>query len=99
MPRKLTPSAALATKLKSEIENRETQHRKEMEGPLHPSVGLLCKLGSIIVHAEEAASPDGHPFDNIALRSLTTDPEVLQWLAVMRKAAFLPVKRGNPDAA
>jgi hypothetical protein len=30
---------------------------------LQPSPALLCKLGSIIVHVEEASEPGGHPFD------------------------------------
>jgi hypothetical protein len=59
---------------------------------LKPSPALLCKLGSIIVHAEEGASAQGHPFDVIALRQLLADPEVKQWLDDMAAAALLPVK-------
>lgn len=58
-----------------------------------PSAALLCKLGSIIVHAEEAASSDGHLFDRIALQSLMRDPEVIEWLRGMRANALLPEKR------
>lgn len=32
---------------------------------LKPSPMLLCLLGSIVVHAEELLSPDGHAFDKI----------------------------------
>jgi hypothetical protein len=60
---------------------------------MHPSASLLCKLGSIIVHAEEAVSADGHQFDLIALKQLIADPEVDSWLKGMQTAAFLPVKR------
>lgn len=61
--------------------------------PLKPSAALLCKLGSIIVHAEELASPTGHGFDKIALEQLMKDPEVAEWMAGMRSMAMLPVKR------
>lgn len=61
--------------------------------PLRASPSLLCKLGSIIVHAEEANSTDGHDFDAIALAGLLADVEVIEWLDAMQKRAFLPVKR------
>lgn len=57
------------------------------------SPALLCKLGSIIVHAEELRSPDGHEFDAMALDALLKDAEVVQWLDAMRAAAMLPVRR------
>ncbi len=60
---------------------------------LKPSTQLLCKLGSIAVHAQELASPDGHEFDRIALAALLQDAEVIAWLSDMDSAAFLPKKR------
>jgi hypothetical protein len=54
---------------------------------------LQCKLGSILVHAEEAIEPRGHPFDVIAMRQLLYDPEVRGWRAEMDRLALLPVKR------
>ncbi len=65
----------------------------KVDGPLSPSAALLCKLGSIIVHAEELTSPKGHVVDKIALEQLTNDPEVQAWMEAMRKMAMLPVKR------
>lgn len=59
--------------------------------PHAPSVSLLVKLGSLIVHHEEAASADGHPFDKAAIRSLRDDPEVVAWIAAM--GVLLPRKR------
>lgn len=59
--------------------------------PLKPSHSLLCKLGSIAVHAEEAISPKGHSLDVSVLRSLLADPEVKQWIKDM--GVYLPVKR------
>jgi hypothetical protein len=56
-------------------------------------VSLLCKLGSIAVHADELTSPSGHEFDLAVLKGLLIDPEVVAWMAGMRKASFLPVKR------
>ena len=61
--------------------------------PLKPSPNLLAKLGSVIVHVEEAAAPGGHPFDVTAIRSILADPEVAEWMKGMGKLALLPVKR------
>lgn len=74
---------------------RDAAHHEEMQGTLHPSISVLCKLGSIVVHVDEATSPDGHQFDTVALKGLIADPEVSAWLDGMRKAAFLPVKRNE----
>lgn len=64
-----------------------------MNDVLHPAASLLVKLGSILVHAEELLSPDGHHFDRIALQQLMQDPEVAEWLKAMDAMAFLPKKR------
>ena len=37
--------------------------------PLKPSVRLLVKLGSLIVHYEESFSKDRHEFDIAAIRT------------------------------
>lgn len=60
--------------------------------PLKPSPTLLCKLGSVLVHAEELTSPAGHIFDREAFLT-AWDSEVQAWMEEMRKLAFLPVKR------
>lgn len=60
---------------------------------LQPSVGLLVKLGSIIVHADEFTSPGGHEFDLHAMKTLLADPEVAAWLKAGTAAAMLPHKR------
>ena len=64
-----------------------------MSDPLKPSLTLLCKLGSVIVHAEEFFSPKGHPLDKAALDTALQDDEVQEWLVAMGKMAMLPVKR------
>ena len=64
-----------------------------MNDPLKPSLSLLIKLGSVIVHQEELASEKGHHFDKSALEAVRNDPEVVEWLAKMTALAFLPVKR------
>ena len=64
-----------------------------MSDPLKPSVSLLVKLGSLIVHLEESQSANGHTFDKVAAEGLQNDPEVQQWLIAMTKMAMLPVKR------
>ena len=58
-----------------------------------PSTQLLCKLGSVVVHAEELLSPSGHAFDRTALDALLCDHEVCEWLARMRELALIPEKR------
>ena len=61
--------------------------------PLAPSAGLLCKLGSLIVHADEGSSKNAHQADVDAFLALLVDPEVQEWLAAMRALSLLPVKR------
>jgi hypothetical protein len=66
---------------------------------IEPSLSLLCKLGSIVVHADEATEPDAsgnlitvkRHFDIAALRALLDDPEVKDWIKGM--GALLPLKR------
>jgi len=70
-----------------------TKKVREMVDVFNPPVGLLCKLGSIIVHAEEGSGEDSHDFDWVALRTLLADREVQQWLDGMRAKALVPVKR------
>ena len=62
-----------------------------MSDPLKPSLALLAKLGSIVVHAEEMISPNGHRFDRAVFQALLGDPEVRTWLKAM--TVYLPVKR------
>ena len=61
--------------------------------PMAPSTTLLMKLGSIVVHADEATEPGGHSFDIAALRPLIEDPEVKEWIKSM--GALLPLKRSE----
>lgn len=79
----------MAKKAAKKLEKKETTGKD----PLQPSVTLLIKLGSAIVHADEFLSPKGHPFDKEAFMSCLNDPEVKEWIVEMTKMAFLPVKR------
>lgn len=67
----------------------------EKTAPLQPSPALLCKLGSIAVHADEMMSADGHDFDKIALQGLISDPEVSDWIKQMNAMAMVPRKRSQ----
>ena len=60
---------------------------------LQPAAALLCKLGSIAVHAEEFLSPSGHEADKLAFDQLMRDPEVREWIDTMDKLGFVPKKR------
>lgn len=64
-----------------------------MSDPFKPSVALLMKLGSAIVHADEYLSAGGHQFDRDAFASNLADPEVVAWLEAMDAQALLPRKR------
>lgn len=59
------------------------------------SVTLAAKLASIIVHADEWSSPDGHPFDAAAMRALIADREVVDWVNRITEAGLAPVKRSK----
>lgn len=65
--------------------------------PFYPSTALLCKLGSIVVHAEEMVSPTGHGYDKVAMEQLLNDSEVVEWLKAMNAQALLPQKRTMED--
>lgn len=64
-----------------------------MSDPLKPSIGLLVKLGSIAVHTEELLSLKGHEYDREAIKSLLSDPDIIEWRKQMDIMAMLPVKR------
>ena len=59
--------------------------------PLKPPLTLLCKVASIVVHAEELISPKGHIFDHEAFKTAFQDKEVQDWLKAM--GPFVPAKR------
>jgi hypothetical protein len=56
-------------------------------------LGTAIKLVSIVVHAEEMLSPDGHYFDKDVIAGLLRDPDVRAVLDDKRNAVFLPLKR------
>lgn len=66
-----------------------------MSDPLKPSVALIAKLGSVVVHAQEAFSPNAHPLDVEAIRGLAADPEITEWLSALQKQGLVPVKRAT----
>lgn len=67
-----------------------------MADMMKPSAALLVKLGSIIVHFDEATAPGGHAYDIQAAHQLLADEEVAEWMKQMGAAAMLPVKRSEP---
>ncbi len=64
-----------------------------MSDPLKPPITILIKLGSITVHVDEMLSAHGHDFDRIAIESLLSDPELVEWLKQMTSLALLPLNR------
>ncbi len=64
-----------------------------MSDPLNPTAKLLCKLGSIAVHAEEFTGKDSHHFDLEAIKSLLQDEEIVTWLKQMEAMALIPERR------
>lgn len=66
---------------------------RAMVDAFSPPLGLLCKLGSIVVHVDEGSSDAGHAYDWTAARSLIADREVQEWLTAMDAKGFLPKRR------
>jgi hypothetical protein len=71
---------------------KKAQQKKDV---LQPEAGLLIKLGSALIHAEEFLSPDGHPLDKNTFDSLMQQPDVREWIDGMNELAFLPRKRSS----
>ena len=57
------------------------------------SSGLVIKLASVAVHAQELMSPKGHMLDKSAIQGLLIDPEVAECLQELKELGLLPVKR------
>jgi len=64
-----------------------------MSALMIPKPALLCKLGSIAVHAKEFLGPNGHAFDRAALEALLDDDDVRRWLREMDTHALIPRTR------
>lgn len=71
--------------------------KNESNDPLQPSIALLCKLGSIVVHVDEMMGITGHQFDPEAIKSLLADAELQSWIKKMNAMAMLPKKRSIED--
>lgn len=56
------------------------------------NIGIVAKLGSIIVHLEEYLETY-EEFDLDAAKGLLADPEVITVMGTLRAMALLPVKR------
>ena len=69
------------------------RQKMSQNDPLKPDLQLLVKLGSLIVHYEEATGPNGHYFDRNTIDDITKHADVQEWFDGMRKMALLPVKR------
>lgn len=84
-----SPKFGNSDQLKKDIERSD---RRAGRNPAYqPSLGLLAKLGSIIVHADELLSVSGHEFDTAVLRQLLKDRDVQAW--VQQMGPLLPKKR------
>jgi hypothetical protein len=59
----------------------------------NPSMVLLVKLGSLIVHYQEYTSGNGHQFDKTVIDALEADQQVVEWMKQMNDLALLPKKR------
>lgn len=71
------------------------ENKKRLDAILKPDVGLLIKLGSIIVHYEEYNSSNGHFLDLQTVESLMEEEDVKEWFEGMSKMALLPQKRNK----
>lgn len=64
---------------------------------LTPSMALLAKIGSVIVHFDEYHSTDGHAHDFESAMQLLNDIEVKVWLARMKELALIPELRNKKE--
>lgn len=71
-------------------------NKNEPYSAFTPSYSLIAKVGSILVHVEEATGDDGHEFDWATIRQLLADREVQEWLDGLRRHALVPVQRKQP---
>ena len=67
------------------------QGEKRMNDTEKPTLLLLVKLGSIVVHTDELLGPDGRNLDKQIVQGLIADPEVQKWIKAM--GPLLPAKR------
>lgn len=77
-----------------EKKKQKSSARRElsaMDKALHPSQGLLCKIGSALVHADEYLGTDGREIDRKEFRARMDEAEVQQWIKDM--GVLLPLKR------
>jgi hypothetical protein len=56
-----------------------------MQNPLQPSEALMLKLGAVVVRAYQFVEPSGSMHDLVQLQKHLADPEVLDWIAQMRR--------------
>lgn len=68
--------------------------KKKKLDPLKPSLVVLVKLGSAVVHAKEAMSIDARPVDKQEFNELFKEPDLAKWINDMTAMALLPVMRG-----
>lgn len=68
-----------------------------MSDPLKPSMALLCKLSSALVHAAEFCSADSDNFDLVALAAALDDAEVREWVERMIDLGLAALPRRGPN--
>lgn len=99
MPTEGDPDCAFMVRASYRVGNSMGQGGVRMIGdmvnqpPTMPPLDLLCKLGSIARHVEEATADGGSHFDVAALQALIGDKQVLKWMSQMDKMALLSVRR------
>jgi len=81
----------VTTNIQRSVERDIKREQARQKAALTLAPTLASKLVSIVVHAEEMMSADGHPFDRIALAELLTDREVQTWTKAL--AILAPMKR------
>lgn len=62
-----------------------------MSDALKPNMTLLVKIGSALIHFDEATSAEGRGVDMAIARRLLEDSDVRKWIKDM--GALLPLKR------
>lgn len=75
------------------------KHMASFVDTFAPPTQLLVKVGTILVHLDEALGQGltPKPFTWSDVRSMLADREVQEWLTSLRAKSLLPVKRLDPQ--
>ena len=81
----------MTTKAQRAVRADMDRRDKAMKAAMMLTPALASKIASVVVHADELLSAEGHAFDKTALEQACCDLEVRAWIKSLGPLA--PVKR------